>query len=240
MLPRARGRADRNCRRTSRAHGAGVRGRARCLRRTRILHASCGPRFRRDPRFVAGPLTAAFTIDRSPPGRSPPTRCLLLSGRSAQTARSCIRVGRTALTMLPQAGAGGPVAPLPARDSGRQGATPPSCGRLVLSALVLAAERISASDLAVLGVGGASGSPSTLGGAGSQARAASESQNGRVSERRVFSLDQWIVRPAWSCPGVIAPRPAGLLERLGRYAARLDLASQHEAAFGTDVGDRLP
>jgi hypothetical protein len=38
------------------------------------------------------------------------------------------------------------------RDSGRQGATPPSCVRLVLSALVLAAERISASDLAVLGV----------------------------------------------------------------------------------------
>ena len=32
-----------------------------------------------------------------------------------------------------------------ARDSGRQTATPPSCGRLVLSALVLAAERIAAS-----------------------------------------------------------------------------------------------
>jgi hypothetical protein len=38
----------------------------------------------------------------------------------------------------------------------------------------------------------------------------------RVSERRVFSLGQWIVRPAWSCPGVIAPRAAGFLERLGR------------------------
>jgi hypothetical protein len=70
------------------------------------------------------------------------------------------------------------------RDSGRQGATTPSCRRLVLSALVLAAERISASDLQSSGVGGASGSSSTLGGAGSQARAASESQNGRLTEHR--------------------------------------------------------
>jgi hypothetical protein len=37
------------------------------------------------------------------------------------------------------------LAVLEPRDSGRQAATPPSCGRLVLSALVLAAERIAAS-----------------------------------------------------------------------------------------------
>ena len=36
-------------------------------------------------------------------------------------------------------------------------------------------------------------------------------------------LDQWIVRPAWRCPSVIAPRRAGFLERVGRYPTCLDL-----------------
>jgi hypothetical protein len=71
----------------------------------------------------------------------------------------------------------------PSRDSGRQTATPPSCGLLALSALVLAAERIAASGPGRRPRGPfVSGSRSTLGGAGSQARAASESQNGRMTE----------------------------------------------------------
>jgi len=74
---------------------------------------------------------------------------------------------------------------LRSRDSGRQTATPPSCGRLVLSALVLAAERIAASGPGRRPRGPfVAGSPSTLGGAGSQTRAASESQNGRSCEHR--------------------------------------------------------
>jgi hypothetical protein len=78
-----------------RVHAAPVcwsSARPRCICNSSILRVPSRAPHPARSAFHRGSSECAFTIDRSPTSRSPPTPWLLLSGRSAQTARSCIRV----------------------------------------------------------------------------------------------------------------------------------------------------